>query len=121
MGDFTHTTGNLRDRQFLSINKDNFNEIMSSMTPATEFMVNSVLPEHEGKLPVSLTFSTMDDFSPDNIVLQVEPLRKLMTLREQLSDLRNRAASNERLKEQLTEMAHQQCQQAGMPPEQEEE
>ncbi|MCX9039567.1 type VI secretion system contractile sheath small subunit, partial [Citrobacter portucalensis] len=39
---------------------------------------------------------------------QVEPLNKLMELREQLSDLRNRAASNERLKEQLAEMAQSQ-------------
>jgi len=59
-------------------------------------------------MAVSLTFQNMDDFSPDNIVQQVEPLRKLMELREQLSDLRNRAASNERLKTQLAEIAMQQ-------------
>ncbi|WP_330984099.1 MULTISPECIES: type VI secretion system contractile sheath small subunit [Enterobacterales] len=108
MGDFTQTTDSLRDRKFLNIDKDNFNEIMSSMKPEAEFLVESALPEQEGKLAISLTFQNMDDFSPDNIVLQVEPLRKLMELREQLSDLRNRAASNERLKEQLAEMARQQ-------------
>ncbi|CNK96647.1 type VI secretion protein [Yersinia enterocolitica] len=108
MGDFTHATDNLRDRKFLNIDKDNFNEIMSSMKPEAEFLVDSVMPGQEGKLAVSLTFQNMEDFSPDNIVLQVEPLRKLMELREQLSDLRNRAASNERLKEQLAEMAQQQ-------------
>lgn len=108
MGDFTQTTDNLRDRNFLNINKDNFNEIMSSMNPKAEFLVDNALPEQEGKLAISLTFNSVDDFSPDNIVLQVEPLRKLMELREQLSDLRNRAASNERLKEQLAEMARQQ-------------
>ncbi|KJX01441.1 type VI secretion protein [Enterobacter roggenkampii] len=108
VGDFTHTTDSLRDRKFLNIDKDNFNEIMSSMKPDAEFLVDSVIPEQEGKLAVALTFHNMDDFSPDNIVRQVEPLRKLMELREQLSDLRNRAASNERLKEQLAEMAQQQ-------------
>lgn len=108
MGDFTQTADSLRERKFLNIDKDNFNEIMSSMKPEAEFLVDSALPEQEGKLAVSLIFQNMDDFSPDNIVLQVEPLRKLMELREQLSDLRNRAASNERLKEQLTEMARKQ-------------
>ncbi|WP_312414951.1 type VI secretion system contractile sheath small subunit [Pseudescherichia sp.] len=108
MGDFTQTEDNLRDRKFLNVDKDNFNDIMSSMKPETEFLVESVLPEKEGKLAVSLTFTSMDDFSPDNIVLQVEPLRKLMELREQLSDLRNRAASNEMLKLQLGELAQQQ-------------
>ncbi|EMF07050.1 type VI secretion system contractile sheath small subunit [Serratia marcescens] len=107
MGDFTQTADNLRDRKFLSISKDNFNEIMFSMQPEAQFLVESVLPGQEGKMAISMTFKNMDDFSPDNIVLQVEPLRKLMELREQLSDLRNRAASNERLKDQLTEIVQQ--------------
>ncbi|QJT81112.1 type VI secretion system contractile sheath small subunit [Kosakonia sp. MUSA4] len=108
MGDFTNTETELRDRKFLHVDKDNFNEIMSSMKPVAEFLVDSALPAQEGKMAVSLTFQNMDDFSPDNIVQQVEPLRKLMELREQLSDLRNRAASNERLKTQLAEIAMQQ-------------
>jgi type VI secretion system protein ImpB len=108
MGDFTQSDEELRERKFLNVDKDNFNEIMSSMKPSAEFLVDSALPEQEGKIAVSLTFENMDDFTPDNIVRQVEPLRKLMALREQLSDLRNRAASNERLKEQLAEMAQQQ-------------
>jgi type VI secretion system protein ImpB len=108
MGDFTQPEDNLRDRKFLNVNKDNFNEIMSSMKPEAEFMVDSVLPGTTGKLAVSLTFNSMDAFSPDNIVQQVEPLKKLMELREQLSDLRNRAASNELLKLKLGELARQQ-------------
>ncbi|MEZ2578332.1 type VI secretion system contractile sheath small subunit [Buttiauxella ferragutiae] len=108
IGDFSQTEDSLRERKFLNIDKDNFNEIMASMQPKSEFMVDSTLPEQEGKLSVSLTFRSMDDFSPDNIVRQVEPLRKLIELREQLSDLRNRAASNERLKEQLANMVEQQ-------------
>lgn len=107
MGDFSQTEEELRERKFLNIDKDNFNEIMSSMQPKSEFMVDSVLPDLEGKLALELIFKNMDDFSPDNIVCQVEPLRKLMEIREQLSDLRNRASSNERLKDQLAVMAHQ--------------
>ena len=108
MGDFTQTTESLRNRRFLNIDKDNFSEIMRSMKPGAEFLVDSTLPGRDGKLAVSLTFENMDDFSPENIVMQVEPLRKLMELREQFSDLRNRAASNERLKAQLAEMVQQQ-------------
>jgi len=117
MGDFTQTSDSLRDRKFINIDKDNFNEVMAAMAPEAEFMVDSALPEQEGKLAVSLTFNNMDEFSPDNIVRQVEPLRKLMELREQLSDLRNRAASNERLKEQLAGMARQQNELMGNTPE----
>ena len=108
LGDFAQTTDTLRDRKFLNIDKDNFNEIMTSMKPAAEFMVDSVLPGQDGKLAISLIFQSMDEFLPDNIVRQVEPLSKLMELREQLNDLRNRAASNEQLKMQLAEIAQQQ-------------
>lgn len=108
MGDFTQSTDTLKDRKFINIDKDNFNEVMSSMKPEAEFLVDNTLTDTDGKLAVSLTFNSIDDFSPDNVVRQVEPLKKLMDLREQLSDLKNRAASNERLKEQLMAMAKEQ-------------
>ena len=40
----------------------------------------------------------VNDFSPDNVIQQVDCLRKLSELRSHLYDLRNRAASNEKLK-----------------------
>lgn len=39
---------------------------------------------------VALRFNSMEDFAPENVALQLEPLKKLLELREQLSDLRNR-------------------------------
>lgn len=108
MGEFTQSEDELRDRQFIKVDKDNFNEVMEGMAPKVELLVDSALPENEGKLAVELKFNSLDDFTPDNIVAQVEPLRKLLELREQLSDLRNRTASNDRLKEQLIEMLSQQ-------------
>ncbi|WP_252354873.1 type VI secretion system contractile sheath small subunit, partial [Escherichia coli] len=51
-----------------------------------------------------LQFNCKDDFSPDNVIQQVDCLRKLSELRSHLCDLRNRAASNEKLKEKLREL-----------------
>ncbi|ERK11416.1 type VI secretion system contractile sheath small subunit [Serratia sp. JSRIV001] len=107
LGDFTQPDNTLRERKFLNINKDNFSEIMSSMRPEGEFLVDSVLPGKEGKLSVSLVFNHIDDFSPDHIAGQIEPLRKLVELREILCDLRNRAAGNEMLKEHLLTLLQQ--------------
>ncbi|MFT2793431.1 type VI secretion system contractile sheath small subunit [Serratia sp. T13T92] len=107
LGDFTRSDNTLRERKFLNINKDNFNEIMSSMKPQAEFLVDSILPGKEGKLPISLYFNHVDNFSPDHIAWQIEPLRKLVELREGLCDLRNRAASNEMLKEHLLTLLQQ--------------
>ncbi|HBA7004383.1 TPA: type VI secretion system contractile sheath small subunit [Escherichia coli] len=77
---------------------------MASMSPKAHFMVDSVLPGTEGKLDVELNFNCKDDFSPDNVIQQVDCLRKLSELRSHLCDLRNRAASNEKLKEKLQEL-----------------
>lgn len=104
IGDFAKDEMSLRDRRFTHIDKDNFNNVMEGMSPAIDMLVESTLPEKEGQMAVSLEFNCMDDFSPENVAMQVEPLRKLLELREQLSDLRNRTASNDRLKEQLVEL-----------------
>ncbi|KFD00180.1 ImpB family protein [Rahnella aquatilis CIP 78.65 = ATCC 33071] len=104
IGNFSKDDMPLRDRRFTHIDKDNFNNVMEGMKPAVEMLVESTLPEKEGQMAIALEFNSMDDFSPENVAMQVEPLRKLLELREQLSDLRNRTASNDRLKEQLVEL-----------------
>lgn len=104
IGDFAKDEMPLRDRRFTHIDKDNFNNVMEGMKPSVEMLVESTLPEKEGQMAVTLEFNSIDDFSPESVAMQVEPLRKLLELREQLSDLRNRTASNDRLKEQLVEL-----------------
>jgi type VI secretion system protein ImpB len=50
--------------------------------------VPSVLSEDEGKnLSIDITFDKMEDFSPEAIASKVEPLRKLLEARTQLSNL----------------------------------
>lgn len=104
IGNFATDDNALRDRHFLHVDKDNFNSIMEGMGPTISLLVDSALPEKEGKLPVELSFNTIDDFCPESIAMQVEPLRQLIELREQLSDLRNRTASNDRLKDELAKL-----------------
>ncbi|EKN4180595.1 type VI secretion system contractile sheath small subunit [Yersinia enterocolitica] len=104
VGDFAQQNVSLRDRNFLHIDKDNFNDVMEGMIPGIELLVDSVIPGKNGQLAVSLQFNSMEDFSPENVAMQVEPLKNLLALREQLTELRNRTASNDALKEQLVEL-----------------
>jgi|SRR5471030_645171 len=108
IGDFAKDSSLLHDRRFMHIDKENFNDVMAGMGPSVELLVDSTLPEKEGKLAIELSFNSIEDFSPEKVAMQVEPLRKLLELREQLSDLRNRTASNDRLKEQLVELLENQ-------------
>lgn len=74
------------DRKFLEIDVDNFDSRMKSMKPRVQFTVPNTLTG-EGNMAVEMTFGSMDDFSPAAIANKVEPLRKLLEARQQLSNL----------------------------------
>lgn len=74
------------DRKFLEIDVDNFDDRMKAMKPRAAFSVPNTLTG-EGNLSVDLTFESMDDFSPAAVARKVEPLRKLLEAREELSNL----------------------------------
>jgi type VI secretion system ImpB/VipA family protein len=74
------------DRKFLEIDIDNFDQRLKAMKPRVAFAVPNTLTG-EGNLQVDITFESMDDFSPAAIAEKVEPLRKLLETRTQLSNL----------------------------------
>lgn len=74
------------DRKFLEIDVDNFNDRLKSMKPRAAFRVPNTLTG-EGELSVDITFESMDDFSPAAVASKVEPLKKLLDARTQLSNL----------------------------------
>jgi type VI secretion system protein ImpB len=74
------------DRKYLEIDIDNFDQRLKAMMPRVAFAVPNTLTG-EGNLQVDLTFESMDDFSPAAIARKVEPLRKLLETRTQLSNL----------------------------------
>lgn len=76
----------VNDRKFLEIDVDNFDSRMKSMKPRAAFSVPNTLTG-EGNVAVDLTFESMDDFSPAAIAAKVEPLKKLLEARTQLSNL----------------------------------
>jgi type VI secretion system protein ImpB len=76
-----------KDRKFIQIDRDNFNDVMARMTPGVNFRVENTLADDGSELPVTLAFGSMDDFHPANIAKQVEPLRKLLETRDKIRDL----------------------------------
>jgi type VI secretion system protein ImpB len=74
------------DRKFLAIDVDNFDSRMKAMKPRVAFQVPNTLTG-EGNMNVELTFESMDDFSPAAIAKKVDSLGKLLTARNQLSNL----------------------------------
>lgn len=91
MGDFsgnpTEPLKPLKDRKFVSIDRDNFDEVLRRMTPGLEFRAENTLAGDGSEMAVKLKFSSIEDFEPARIVEQVEPLRKLLETRNRLRDL----------------------------------
>ncbi|MFU9137142.1 MULTISPECIES: type VI secretion system contractile sheath small subunit [unclassified Erwinia] len=74
------------ERKFLEIDIDNFDERMKSLKPRVAFQADNTLTG-DGRLNIDLTFNSMEDFSPDAVARNVEPLNQLLDARTQLSNL----------------------------------
>lgn len=92
----------LTDRKFVQIDRDNFNDILKSIQPRLAFQVDNELQEDGSKLNVELRFNSIDDFDPEQVADQVEPLRKLLQTRRHLEALMAKTDGNDKLEELLT-------------------
>ena len=79
MGDFsgdpTEPLKPLADRKFIQIDRDNFNDVMASMTPGLKLKVDNKLADDGSEMAVELKFDSMDDFEPARVAEQVAPSR----------------------------------------------
>jgi type VI secretion system protein ImpB len=94
----------LKDRKFVNVDRDNFDEVIKGLEPRAAFQVENTLAGDGTSFPVDLRFKSMEDFRPESVVDQVEPLRKLVEARTKLADLRNKLAGNDKLEDLLNDV-----------------
>jgi type VI secretion system protein ImpB len=94
----------IKDRTFVQIDRDNFDKVLAKMTPRITFKVDNKLSDDDTKIGVELKFASMEDFEPQKLVEQVEPLRKLIELRRKLSNLRSSLYGNDKLEKMLQQI-----------------
>jgi type VI secretion system protein ImpB len=108
MGDFSGDSEvakkSLKDRKFIDLKKDKFDQVMGRIEPAVKMKVENTLEKNGKEFEVNLKFRSMEDFDPERIVEQVEPLRKLMETRNQLRDLMAKADGSEQLESLLEQI-----------------
>jgi type VI secretion system protein ImpB len=80
-GQPAESLGKLKDRKFVEVDRDNFDDVLKSMKPRLAMRVDNTLK--------------------GAIVNQVEPLKKLLEVRGKLKDLQSRTEGNDRLEEML--------------------
>lgn len=109
-GDNAEARRPLKERKFVQIDRDNFNEVMGKVNPKLALQVENTLSGDGTKMSVDLEFKKMDDFTPEAIVDQVEPLKRLLEARHKLKDLLSKADRSEELEtvlEQILQNADQ--------------
>lgn len=94
----------LVERRFVDIDRDNFNEILSSISPRATLQVDNTISGDDSKLNVELRFNNIEDFDPVNLVKQVVPLRRLFEARQRLRDLLTKLDGNDDLDQLLQDV-----------------
>ena len=94
----------LVERRFVDIDRDNFNEILSSISPRATLQVDNTISGDDSKLNVELRFNHIEDFDPVNLVKQVVPLRRLFEARQRLRDLLTKLDGNDDLDQLLQDV-----------------
>jgi len=96
--------GPLKSRGFVEIDRDNFNDIMTSVSPRLAFQVGNTIAGDDSKLNVELNFHNMDDFEPVSVINQITPLARLFAARQRLTDLLTKLDGNDELDRLLQEI-----------------
>jgi len=110
LGDFSGNPAEelpkLKDRKFVEVTPDNFDDVLASMKPRLAYSVANKLTDEPDapKLKVDLSFKKLEDFEPEQVAKQIDPLKKLLELRTSLADLRGSLQTNQKLDDLLQEV-----------------
>jgi type VI secretion system protein ImpB len=91
----------LKERKFVEIDRDNFDDVLKAQKPRVAMKVDNTLKGDGSQLSVELDFKRLSDFEPEAVVRQVQPLNELLEARNKLKDLLSRTEGNDRLEELL--------------------
>jgi type VI secretion system protein ImpB len=94
----------LKERKAVYIDRDNFNDVLARAGARLALRVPNKLTDPNSKLAVELNFKRMDDFEPARVAEQIGPLKQLLEMRQELTQLLNRMEGNDKLGELLESM-----------------
>src|SRR5262249_9849206 len=93
------------ERKRISVDKDNFNDVMRSMKLDTSVNVANKLTGKDGdEMAVKLNFASLKDFEPEQIARQVPELAQMLQMREVLTALKHPFANRRELARKITEI-----------------
>jgi type VI secretion system protein ImpB len=94
----------LKERKFVPIDRDNFNDVLAKATPRLALKVPNRLTDENTSLAVELNFKNMDDFDPARVAGQIAPLKELLEMRQRLTQLLSKMEGNDKLEQLLADV-----------------
>jgi len=94
----------LKERKAVFVDRDNFNEVLARAGARLALRVPNVLTDPNSKLAVELNFKHFDDFEPARVAQQVGPLKQLLEMRQELTQLLSRMEGNDKLEQLLADV-----------------
>ena len=106
VGDYTGRKDDspVEERKVISIDKDNFNDVLKSQNLNIQFIVENKFDVESDEMALELKFENIKDFEPENVVRQVPELNKLMELRNALTALKGPLGNVPAFRRKLEEM-----------------
>lgn len=107
LGDFTgkEDPRTLEDCTPVSVDKDNFNDVMKGQGLSLDLVVpNKLDNDPEAQLKVNLKLESIADFAPDAIVKQIPELARLIELREALKALKGPLSNTPNFRKKIQEI-----------------
>lgn len=104
-GDQTEAPKPLKQRKFVPIDRDNFNEVLEKISPRLALSVpNRLTGEEDTNLSVELKFKDFTEFEPQKVAGQVPALEKLLEARTKLRQVLSTMEGNDKYTELLEEV-----------------
>lgn len=103
MGDYSNGKEQrpLSERPKVNINKNNFDSVLSDLSPSLKLVVEDTLSGDGGETPVELSFQRMKDFEPEQVARQIPQLRALLAMRNLLRELKANLLDNATFRAEL--------------------
>ncbi len=91
----------MKERKFVNIDRDNFNDVLAKAAPRLAFRVQNKLTDENSQLNDELNFRNIEDFEPAQVAKQIGPLRELLEMRHKLTQLLSKMEGNDKLEAML--------------------
>ncbi|GAA0820340.1 type VI secretion system contractile sheath small subunit [Colwellia asteriadis] len=102
MGDYSNGKNQeeLAERERVSINKNNINQVLKNTAPQAKFNVDNKITG-DGSIGIDLTFDSFKSFDPEQVAAQIPELNKMIAMRNLLKDLKSNLLDNSSLRKEL--------------------